>query len=119
METAEPENDAMAGTAYRYVFPEHVAIDDVEASLLMAILAAEALHSAAQVRLDAAHFFEADRRMCVISADSEVGRDIARLFVNFLEREFGPEAYAVERVTRPTTETPTSESRSTDREGSR
>ncbi len=92
----------MAGTAYRYVFAASVAIDDVEASLLMAILAAEALYSPAQVRLDAAHYFDAVSRVCVISADTEVGRDVARLFVSFLEREFGPAAFSVERVCRET-----------------
>lgn len=90
----------MAGTAYRYVFASGVAMTDVEASLLMATMAAEALYSPAQVRLDAAHFFDAQRRMCVITADSEVGRDVARLFVSFLEREFGPTAFTVERVSR-------------------
>lgn len=93
----------MAGTAYRYVFAEGVGIAEAEASLVMAILAAEALYSPAQVRLDAAHFFDAQRRMCVITADSEVGRDVARLFVSFLEREFGPTAFSVERVEKPTT----------------
>jgi hypothetical protein len=91
----------MAGTANRYTFADGADIEDVEASLLMAILAAEALHSAAQVRLDAAHFFDAASRACVISADTDVGRDVARLFVSFLEREFGPTAFSVERVERP------------------
>lgn len=89
----------MAGTAYRYVFAADV--DAVEASLLMAILAAEALYSPAQVRLDAGHYFDVASRTCVITADSEVGRDVARLFVSFLEREFGPSAFSVERVSRP------------------
>jgi hypothetical protein len=90
----------MSETAYRYVFAADVDISDVELSLMMAILAAEALHSAAQVRLDAAHYFDAESRACVISADTDVGRDVARLFVSFLEREFGPTAFSVERVSR-------------------
>jgi hypothetical protein len=89
----------MAGTAYRYVFTAEIAIDEVEASLVMAILAAEALHSAAQVRLDAAHLFDAERRTCVITADTEVGRCVSRLFTSFVEREFGNDAFKVERVT--------------------
>lgn len=88
----------MAGAAYRYLFTDAVDIDDVESSLMMAILAAEALYSPAQVRLDAGHYFDAGSRKCVIAADSEVGRDVARLFVSFLEREFGPAAFSVERV---------------------
>lgn len=88
----------MTGTAYRYTFGNDVSIEDAEASLLLAILAAEALHSPAQVRLDAAHFFDAGRRMCVISADTDVGQDVSLLFVSFLSREFGAEAFTVERV---------------------
>ncbi len=88
----------MAGTAYRYVFADGVAIANVESSLLMAILAAEALYSPVQVRLDAAHFFDSDRRMCVITAETEVGQDVSRLFASFVEREFGADAFTVERV---------------------
>jgi len=83
---------------YRYTFASSVPSDDVEASLLLALLATESLHGAAQVRLDAAHFFDADRRACVIDASTPVGRDVNRLFAGFLTREFGADAFEVERV---------------------
>ena len=71
---------------------------EIEATLVLAIVAAESLHGEAQVRLDAGHAFDADRRICVIDARSEVGRDLNRLFIGFVQREFGEDAFQVERV---------------------
>ena len=38
------------------------------------------------------------KRACVVDAGTEVGRHIARIFTGFLTREFGEEAFKVERV---------------------
>jgi hypothetical protein len=83
---------------YRYTFATDVPIEEVESSLLLAILAAEGLHGEADVRLDAAHHLDAEARACVIDAGTPVGRDLNKLFVNFLRREFGPDAFHVERA---------------------
>ncbi|MBI1900550.1 MAG: hypothetical protein HYS13_05485 [Planctomycetia bacterium] len=83
---------------YRYVFTPQVPTEEIEASLLLAGMAAESLHGEAQVRLDAAHYLDPDRRACVIDAGTPVGRDLNRLFVGFVSREFGPDAFRVERV---------------------
>lgn len=83
---------------YRYGFQPHVPLEEVEASLLLALLATECLHGEAQVRLDASHFLDPDRRACVIDAGTPVGRDTNRLFVGFIKREFGEDAFQVERV---------------------
>lgn len=88
----------MSNPHYRYVFTPSVPPEEVEASLLLALFAAEALHGEAQVQLDAGHAFDAERRACVIDAGTEVGRDLNRLFVGFLRREFGEDAFTVERV---------------------
>jgi hypothetical protein len=88
----------MTKELYRYAFSPQVPLQEVEASLLLALLATEALHGEGPVRLDAAHFFDSDRRACVIGADTPVGRDFNRLFVGFVTREFGADAFAVERV---------------------
>jgi hypothetical protein len=88
----------MTEELYRYVFVPEVPAEEVEASLLLAVLAAESLHGEAQVRLDAAHFLDPDRRSCVVDAATAVGRDLNRLFVGFLRREFGADAFQVERV---------------------
>jgi hypothetical protein len=88
----------MARDLYRYEFTPVVPSDEVGATLLLAILAAESLHGEAQVRLDAAHALDPDRRALVIDAGTPVGRDLNRLFVGFVTREFGPDAFRVERV---------------------
>jgi len=88
----------MTKELYRYVFSPEASIEEVEASLLLAILATESLHGESQVRLDAAHYFDSAKRACVIDAGTLVGRDLNRLFTGFLGREFGPDAFTVERI---------------------
>jgi hypothetical protein len=88
----------MTKELYRYSFPPHVPLEEIEATLLLALWGAESLHGETQVRLDAAHFLDPDRRTCVIDAGTPVGRDVNRLFVGFVRREFGSEAFKVERV---------------------
>ena len=44
----------MTKELYRYSFKPSVPLEDIEASLLLAVLATESLHGEAQVRLDAA-----------------------------------------------------------------
>ena len=83
---------------FRYTFASSVPSEELEATLVLAILATESLHGACQVRLDAAHAFDADRRICTIDARSEVGRDLNRLFIGFVAREFGDSAFEVRRV---------------------
>ena len=83
---------------YTYAFDSSVAMDEVQASLLLALLATESLHGESQVRLDATHYLDTDRRACVIDAGTTVGRDVNRLFVGFLQREFGAECFSVKRI---------------------
>ena len=88
----------MSQIVYRYEFDADVAAEEIEASLLLAVLATESLHGEAQTRLDAAHCLDPARRACVIEADTLVGRDINRLFVAFLRREFGADSFHVRRI---------------------
>jgi hypothetical protein len=74
----------MTKELYRYVFTPDAPIEEVEASLLLAILATESLHGESQVRLDAAHFFDPAKRGCAIDASTPVGRDLNRLFIGFI-----------------------------------
>jgi hypothetical protein len=91
----------MTPEIYRYVFNATVEMEEVEASLLLAVVAAESLHGESQVRLDTSHYLDPIKRACVIDAATAVGRDVNRLFVGFLRREFGEDAFRVERVTEP------------------
>jgi hypothetical protein len=88
----------MTKELYRYEFTSDVPLEEIEASLLLAVWAAESLHGEVQVRLDAAHYLDLDRRACVIDASTSVGRDVNRLFVGFVRREFGEDAFQVGRI---------------------
>ena len=82
---------------YRYLIRAEVPFEEVEASLELALLAAESIHGESQVRLDAAHATDATARCVVLDASTPVGRDLARLFTGFLRRGFGEDSFRVER----------------------
>jgi len=83
---------------YRYRFERDVPLKDVEESLLLAVLAAECLHGESRVRLDASYRFSRQKRACVIDASTQVGQDICRIFTGFAIKEFGEDAFSVERL---------------------
>ena len=85
---------------YRYRFSEGVPLGDVGDSLFLAVMAVESLHGRSLVRLDAAFCLDEKKRSCVVDAATAVGRDIAKVFTGFLTREFGEEAFKVERLSR-------------------
>jgi len=87
---------------YHYHFTSDIPFEEVEASLLLAVLATECLHGEAQTRLDVNHHLDAIKCACVIDADTPVGRDINCLFTGFLSREFGAAAFTVKRITNQT-----------------
>ncbi|MCA9053411.1 MAG: hypothetical protein KDA75_06220 [Planctomycetaceae bacterium] len=86
--------------AYRYKFAADVEMSEVSASLLLATWTTESLHGEARVRLDSSHAFDAAKRSCVIDAETDVGRDLNRVFVGLLRREFGEMSFRVERLTK-------------------
>jgi len=88
----------MTKELYRYAIKSDVPLEDIEASLLLALMATESLHGEAQVRLDASHFLDATKHACVIDAGTSVGRDICRIFTGFAIREYGEDGFTVERI---------------------
>ena len=88
----------MTADLYRYDFDETVATEDIESALLLAVWGCEALHGEAQTRLDAAHYFDRPKCACVVDARTPVGRDLNRLFVGFISREIGMDAFTIERI---------------------
>lgn len=91
----------MSETTYRYVFEPGVPQDEVEDTLVLAILAAQALHGESQVRLDAEHAVERSTRSVSIDAATAVGKDLNRLFTGLVVREFGATSFSVRRVPTP------------------
>ncbi|MCP4594527.1 MAG: hypothetical protein GY842_27665 [bacterium] len=90
----------MSREIYRYGFSPSVPPDEIEGTLLLAVLATESLHGESHVRLDASYCFDADMRSCVIDAGTDVGRDICRMFTGFATREYGERSFSVRRVDR-------------------
>jgi hypothetical protein len=88
----------MSTGLYCYHFSTAVPLEEVESSLLLSLFGVESLHGESQTRLDAAHHLDHERRACEIDGATPVGRDLNRLFVGFLRREFGEDAFTVERV---------------------
>jgi hypothetical protein len=84
---------------YRFEFFEDVSLTDIEETLLLAIVATESLHGESQARLDVGHYFDPTVRACVIDAGTAAGRDLNRLFVGFLRREYGDDSFRVQRTT--------------------
>jgi hypothetical protein len=88
----------MTSDVYRYRFEPDLALEDVEATLSLAIIAVEGLHGESQTLLDLRHTFDPTTRTCVIDASCPVGQDLNRLVTGFLRREFGTDGFRVERL---------------------
>lgn len=88
----------MSADIYRYGFRQGIPLDEVRYSLLLAALAAEGVHGQSEVRLDAGYHLDEKERACVVDATTAVGKTISRIFTSLLTREFGEDAFSVERV---------------------
>lgn len=86
---------------YRFTFAEGAAMEEVEATLVLALFGVESLFGESRTRLDAAHHLDPGRRALVIDGGTAVGRAFNKLFAGFLAREFGPDAFRVERLDSP------------------
>ena len=90
----------MKPNAYRFTFSDEIPFKRAEECICLATLAAEGLCGRSTVRLDATFRLDGKRRCCVVDADTEIGRNIARIFTGLLTQEFGEEAFRVGRVSR-------------------
>jgi hypothetical protein len=81
---------------YRFRFHERVPKAEVEASLVLAIIAIEGLHGEARARLDIGMAIGGPHGACVIDGRTPVGHDLAKVFTAFLRREFGEDSFRVE-----------------------
>ena len=93
----------MSKTVYRFQFEDDVPLEEAETSLILAIIAAEALHGQPAVRLSLRYLFSEEKRACVIDGDNEVAHQVVLIFTQFLLRQFGDDAF---QVTQPLRERP-------------
>lgn len=85
-------------SVHRFQFSPQIPFPDAEASLLLARWGTESLHGPTRARLEARCRTDEDLRIVELDASSEVGRDMSRLFLGFLEHEFPASQYRVEVV---------------------
>ncbi len=88
---------------YRYLLGADISMEDVNESLMLAILAMECLHGAARARLELSHKFDPTKRICTIDATTDIGRELNCLFAGLLMREFGSTKFTVTREPRRAT----------------
>jgi len=88
----------MQPAVYQFEFDGPVSMNDIEATLHLAILGAEALYGESSVRMDGAYSVNEQRRICVVDARSEVGRTICQLFTGYLAKELDSSAFRVRSV---------------------
>ncbi len=88
----------MAPPQIRFQFAENMPFDEIKVTLELSKLAVEGLFGLARVRLDATHRIDHENQSIVISERREPGRAFVRIFTSLLIREFGEQAFLVERL---------------------
>jgi hypothetical protein len=81
----------------KFTFKPDVDLEQTEGTLLLSIIATEALHGQAAVRLEARYLFSNEKRACVIECRGKVSDDVIQIFTGFLIHEFGEDAFKVVR----------------------
>lgn len=88
----------MSKPQYNYKFKEGAPIDEIGDLLFLAALAVESLHGRSSLRLDGTFQLQKPERICQISASTQVGRDIARIFTGFLCHQIGEKSFEVRLI---------------------
>lgn len=83
---------------YKFNFSKNVPVDDIEDSLMIAALAAEALHGRAAMKVDLMFRLNKKTHTCVVDAETPVGCDIARILTTFITKGYGESSFQVERT---------------------
>ena len=83
---------------FRFEFEPSVPLTDTEMSLHLALFAVEGVFGRANVRLDAEYQIDEPHRVIVVDGTTEVGALVVRVFTRLLLREYGEDAFRVERI---------------------
>ena len=82
----------------RFRFSGDMEREAVEAQLAQAVLGAECVFGQARVRISVAYVMSDDGGRLAIDVSNEVGEHVAQLFTGLITRQFGEEAFSVERI---------------------
>lgn len=88
----------MTADVFRFSIAPDVPLSEAELTLQLATFAAEGLFGAARVRLDFGYHLDPNRHAILLDGTKESGAAVVRIFTGLLLREFGEEAFRVDRV---------------------
>lgn len=91
----------MHAAVFRFSFARGIELADAEATLHLAILAAEGLFGEARVRMEFSYHPDVPRSVILVDGHTQAGDAVVRIFTSFLMREFGADGFAVRRVSSP------------------
>ncbi|MEN6358247.1 MAG: hypothetical protein ABFD83_14335 [Armatimonadota bacterium] len=88
----------MNRTVYKIQFAKRLPVGMVDYHLMTAALAAESLYGRNAVRLDAVARLNSKNRTVIIDAETQVGVDLAKMFMGFMTNEYGEKSFAVTKA---------------------
>ena len=88
----------MQTDVFRFQIDPRVPLEEAEMSLHLAMFAVEGLVGQARIRLDVGYYVDEPRRVIIVDGSNEVAGAVVRVFTNLLMREFGEDAFRVERM---------------------
>jgi hypothetical protein len=87
----------MNKTIYHFQIKDGIFMSAAKDSLLLSIMAAESLFGRPRINLEARFRLERVSKVCIIDIGTKVGETIARVFTGLMIREFGEQAFKVEK----------------------
>ncbi len=88
----------MTVDVFRFSLSSEIPLEEAEMTLQLATFAVEGLFGMARVRLDVGYHLDPNRHAILVDGTTEVGATVVRVFVGLLLREFGEDAFQVDRV---------------------
>jgi hypothetical protein len=82
----------------QYAFSERINMEQVQDTLALAALAMASVHGEVAVSLDTTYRLSDATRTCEIDCTTAVGAELNRVVYGFFEKEFGRQAFTVERL---------------------
>jgi len=91
----------MTADVFRFLISRDLPLDDAEVTLQLAVIAAESLFGSSQIRLDFSYHLDRVQHSIVLDGTTETGAAIVKIFTGFLQREFRPEDFQIQRIREP------------------
>ena len=88
----------MNRTVYKIEFARELPVGMVDFHLMTAARAAESLYGRDAMRLDVAVRLSSKKRMVTIDAETQIGVDLAKMFMGFMTTDFGEDSFSVTKT---------------------